>query len=51
MILSGDNSSVAPGLSLASHAAHCAEIFGVPARIVDRARYIRHVLLLSTRIF
>ncbi|KAJ7610685.1 DNA mismatch repair protein MutS [Mycena rosella] len=35
--------SVAEGLSLDSHAAKCAEIFGVPARIVQRAQHVRCV--------
>ncbi|KAF8158095.1 hypothetical protein B0H34DRAFT_749503 [Crassisporium funariophilum] len=35
---------VAEGLSLDSHAAKCAEIFGVPARIVERAQYVCHLL-------
>lgn len=34
---------VAEGLSLDSHAAKCAEIFGVPTRIVRRAQYVRFV--------
>lgn len=36
-----DVSRVAEGLSLDSHAAKCAELFGVPAPIVDRAQYVR----------
>jgi len=35
---------VAKGLSLDSHAAKCAEIFGIPRRVVERARYITHLL-------
>jgi DNA mismatch repair protein MSH5 len=34
---------VAEGLSLDSHAAKCAEIFGIPPRIVERAQYVRWV--------
>jgi DNA mismatch repair protein MSH5 len=34
---------VAEGLSLDSHAAKCAEIFGVPTRIVQRAQHVRCV--------
>jgi len=37
-------SRVAEGLSLDSHAAKCAELFGVPTRIVDRAQYVSHLL-------
>jgi len=32
-------------LSLDSHAAKCAEIFGVPLRIVERAQHVRFVSL------
>jgi len=32
------------GLWLNSHAAMCAEIFGIPRRIVKRARYVSHLL-------
>lgn len=35
---------VAPGFSLASHAAQCAEIFGVPLRVVERARYVSELI-------
>ncbi|KAF8957258.1 hypothetical protein BDZ97DRAFT_2079293 [Flammula alnicola] len=35
---------VAEGLSLDSHAAKCAEIFGIPSRIVDRAQYVSRLL-------
>ncbi|KAF8073753.1 DNA mismatch repair protein MutS [Lyophyllum atratum] len=35
---------VAEGLSLDSHAAKCAEIFGVPARLMQRAQYVSHLL-------
>ncbi|KAF9554712.1 hypothetical protein CPC08DRAFT_744416 [Agrocybe pediades] len=35
---------VAEGLSLESHAAKCAEIFGVPTRIVKRAQYVTNLL-------
>ncbi|KIM89101.1 hypothetical protein PILCRDRAFT_211886 [Piloderma croceum F 1598] len=35
---------VANGLSLDSHAAQCAEIFGIPQRVVERARYVTHLL-------
>ncbi|EGO23820.1 hypothetical protein SERLADRAFT_450137 [Serpula lacrymans var. lacrymans S7.9] len=35
---------VAPGLSLNSHAAQCAAIFGVPRRIVQRAQYVSQLL-------
>jgi len=34
---------VAKGFSLDSHAAMCAEIFGIPRRIANRARYVRSV--------
>lgn len=37
-------SRVAKGLSLDSHAATCAEIFGIPRRVARRARYVRSVL-------
>ncbi|KAJ7761594.1 DNA mismatch repair protein MutS [Mycena maculata] len=36
--------SVAEGLSLDSHAAKCAEIFGVPARIVQRAQHVSDLI-------
>ncbi|KAF4617915.1 hypothetical protein D9613_005905 [Agrocybe pediades] len=36
--------TVAEGLSLESHAAKCAEIFGVPTRIVKRAQYVTNLL-------
>ncbi|KAG5638725.1 hypothetical protein H0H81_010708 [Sphagnurus paluster] len=35
---------VAEGLSLESHAAKCAEIFGVPTRLVQRAQYVSHLI-------
>ncbi|KAG9315778.1 DNA mismatch repair protein mutS [Chiua virens] len=35
---------VAPGLSLSSHAAQCAAMFGLPRRIVDRAQYVSELL-------
>ncbi|RDB18026.1 MutS 5 [Hypsizygus marmoreus] len=35
---------VAEGLSLDSHAAKCAEIFGVPARLVARAQYVSDLI-------
>ncbi|KDR82897.1 hypothetical protein GALMADRAFT_220895 [Galerina marginata CBS 339.88] len=35
---------VAEGLSLDSHAAKCAEIFGIPTRIVERAHYVTNLL-------
>ncbi|KAF9019023.1 hypothetical protein BDZ89DRAFT_1103526 [Hymenopellis radicata] len=35
---------VAEGLSLVSHAAKCAEIFGVPSRVVQRAQYVSEVI-------
>ncbi|KAG6907883.1 hypothetical protein DXG01_007047 [Tephrocybe rancida] len=35
---------VAEGLSLDSHAAKCAEMFGVPSRLVQRAQYVSHLL-------
>lgn len=35
---------VAEGLSLDSHAAKCAEICGVPTRLVERARYVSHLV-------
>ncbi|KAG6890840.1 hypothetical protein C0995_003273 [Termitomyces sp. Mi166 len=35
---------VAEGLSLDSHAAKCAEMFGIPFRLVQRAQYISHLL-------
>lgn len=37
-------SRVAEGLSLESQAAKCAEIFGIPSRIVKRAQYVTSVL-------
>ncbi|KAG9034813.1 MutS protein msh5 [Tulasnella sp. JGI-2019a] len=37
--------SVAPGLSLGSHAAHCALLNGVPPRIVRRAGHVTELLL------
>ncbi|TFK40842.1 DNA mismatch repair protein MutS [Crucibulum laeve] len=35
---------IAEGLFLDSHAAKCAEIFGIPLRIAERARYVSHLL-------
>ncbi|KAK7048433.1 muts 5 [Favolaschia claudopus] len=35
---------VAEGLSLESHAAKCAEIFGIPSRIVQRAQHVSHLI-------
>uniref|UniRef100_A0A8H7Y3V9 DNA mismatch repair proteins mutS family domain-containing protein n=1 Tax=Psilocybe cubensis TaxID=181762 RepID=A0A8H7Y3V9_PSICU len=35
---------VAEGLSLDSHAAKCAHIFGIPSRIVERAQYVTNLL-------
>ncbi|KAJ7016657.1 DNA mismatch repair protein MutS [Mycena alexandri] len=35
---------VAEGLTLDSHAAKCAEIFGVPSRIVQRAQHVSHLI-------
>ncbi|KAF9013228.1 muts domain V-domain-containing protein [Cyathus striatus] len=35
---------VAEGLSLDSHAAKCAEIFGIPSEIVARAQYVSHII-------
>ncbi|KAF9242539.1 muts domain V-domain-containing protein [Melanogaster broomeanus] len=35
---------VAPGLSLCSHAAQCAAMFGLPRRIVSRAQYVSELL-------
>ncbi|KAF8631396.1 hypothetical protein AX15_002404 [Amanita polypyramis BW_CC] len=35
---------VAEGLSLESHAAKCAEIFGIPSRIVQRAQYVSELI-------
>ncbi|KAF7981474.1 hypothetical protein HWV62_33515 [Athelia sp. TMB] len=35
---------VAEGLALDSHATKCAERFGVPKRVVDRARYVTQLL-------
>ena len=32
------------GLVLESYAAHCAELFGVPAHVVQRAQYVTFVL-------
>jgi hypothetical protein len=31
------------GLSLESHAARCAQLFGVPAHVVQRAQYVTYV--------
>jgi DNA mismatch repair protein MSH5 len=33
------------GLSLESYAARCAELFGVPAHVVQRAQYVTYVPL------
>ena len=38
-------SRVAKGLSLDSHAARCAEICGVPTRMVKRAQYVSQLLV------
>ena len=38
-------SRVAKGLSLDSHAAKCAEICGVPTRMVERAQYVSQLLV------
>jgi DNA mismatch repair protein MSH5 len=35
------------GLSLESHAARCAQLFGVPAHVVQRAQYATYVLSCS----
>ncbi|EIN12874.1 hypothetical protein PUNSTDRAFT_111245 [Punctularia strigosozonata HHB-11173 SS5] len=35
---------VANGLSVESHATMCAELFGIPRRIVERAQYVSHLL-------
>ncbi|KIL63255.1 hypothetical protein M378DRAFT_187097 [Amanita muscaria Koide BX008] len=35
---------VAEGLSLESHAAKCAEIFGIPSRVVQRAQYVSQLI-------
>ncbi|KAK0187908.1 DNA mismatch repair protein MutS [Armillaria mellea] len=35
---------VAEGLSLVSHAAKCAEIFGLPSRVVERAQYVSKMI-------
>ena len=44
---------VAKGLSLNSHAAMCAEVFGIPRRVARRAQYVRcvsrHVFLSPLR--
>jgi DNA mismatch repair protein MSH5 len=37
-------SRVAEGLSLDSHATKCAEICGLPTRIVERAQHVIHLL-------
>ncbi|KAJ7644219.1 DNA mismatch repair protein MutS [Roridomyces roridus] len=37
-------SGVAEGLCLDSHAARCAEMFGVPSRIVQRAQHVSHLI-------
>lgn len=37
------------GLSLESHAARCAELFGVPAHVVQRAQYVTYVLYRTSR--
>ncbi|KAI9573599.1 DNA mismatch repair protein MutS [Boletus coccyginus] len=36
---------VAPGLSLSSHAAQCAAMFGLPRRVVARAQYVSELLV------
>lgn len=38
------STSVADGLALESQAAKCAEIFGLPFRVVERARHVRYAL-------
>jgi DNA mismatch repair protein MSH5 len=38
-----DINRVAEGLSLESHAARCAEIFGIPGRLIKRAQHVRYV--------
>lgn len=35
---------VAPGLSLRSHAAQCAELYGLPKPVVERAQYISELI-------
>ncbi|KII86749.1 hypothetical protein PLICRDRAFT_164045 [Plicaturopsis crispa FD-325 SS-3] len=35
---------VAPGLALASHAAQCAALFGIPKRVVERAQHVTRLL-------
>lgn len=35
---------MAEGLSLDSYAAQCAEIFGIPMRIAERAQHVSHLL-------
>ncbi|KAJ7134704.1 DNA mismatch repair protein MutS [Mycena epipterygia] len=40
----GEKITVAEGLSLDSHAAKCAEIFGVPSRIVQRAQHVSYLV-------
>lgn len=42
---SDEERRVASGLSLESHAAQCAQMFGLPARIVQRARYVRYAFI------
>lgn len=37
---------VAPGISLDSHAARCAQMFGLPPPVVRRAQYVTYVGLL-----
>jgi len=32
------------GLSLESHAARCAQLFGIPAHVAQRAQYVTYVL-------
>ncbi|KAJ3865547.1 muts domain V-domain-containing protein [Lentinula novae-zelandiae] len=38
------SNSVMEGLSMDSHAAKCAELFGIPPRLVQRAQYVSHLL-------
>lgn len=45
LIVRSLDSRVANGLCFNSHAAKCAEIFGVPQRVVERARYVTCVQL------
>ena len=40
---------VVPGISCDSHAAQCAEIYGIPQRLADRARHVRYVSSTTNR--